>query len=300
VTAVIAPIDELANAKGTSSFNHPTQAVPRKSRCLRLVLASGVALLLSTFPAHSDYRKGLQLYLADDIDGAVQEFQQAAEEKRYEGYQDVIRSMQGIRNKNANEDASAKILRLLGRAAEEGSAESQWLMSRLWKTFVQNLYLDEQLRWLVLAANGGHKDAAWALWFEASAATPASGKWLIRAAELGHTKAQTTIMRYYYYGASGLVEQNEKEAFRFAKLLGEKREPEGMAWLGYFYAGGKGVEQNISEAVQWLRNAWDAGYRNFPGPDTLIRLHELGLVPSASADEVASWREHSLPRRIID
>jgi len=284
-----------------SSLSYSAFARIRKTIWSQLFL--GIAFLGLTSSAYCDYRKGLELYRSGDVSKAVREFRKASESKRFEGYQDVIREMAKL-ERSPDVASNLAILRTLGIAAEKGPPETQWWMSRLWNRFGGDMPTrdPERVRWLTLAANGGYAEAAWDLWREPPMWWDGGARdvrWLKRAAELGHEEAQLALASAYIRGSEHL-ERNVKEAMRWARIRAAKGDAFGLASAGYLYSRLSPEERDSSEAVVWLRKAWDAGFRTWPVPHALVQLYDEKAVTDATEEEVTAWRAASRVRVIVD
>jgi uncharacterized protein len=77
-------------------------------------------------------------------------------------------------------------------------------------------------------------------------------------AEAGDPAAQTNI-GYLYYEGKG-VSQNLQEAIKWYKMAATKNYPDACFNLGVAYSEGQGVERDPAEALRWYQIAADAGY----------------------------------------
>lgn len=93
-------------------------------------------------------------------------------------------------------------------------------------------------------------------------------KWYLKAAQADYVPA----MRITAYMYAGLVEENLPESFSWYLKAAELGEKKSACEVAKYYALGKGVEKNLSEADKWLATLDDKDYR--------ATLHEL-----ANADE---------------
>lgn len=84
-----------------------------------------------------------------------------------------------------------------------------------------------------------------------------SAKWMERAAENGHAKAQ------FLHGVNLLlgdgVEQDAKAAVAWFRKAAENGDDGGQYQLGWCYGEGVGVEKDYGKAVEWLRKAAASG-----------------------------------------
>jgi TPR repeat protein len=137
-------------------------------------------------------------------------------------------------------------------AAEQGHAESQYLLSTLYET-----------------GNGVLQDDAEA------------AQWARRAAEQGHADAQASVS-YRHYGAGEL-----EEAFAWCQRAADSK----LAWaeynLGLMYRKGEGVAQSDAEAAYWYRRAAVQGHAE--AQQRLADLYSLGCGMPRSYVMAAEW-----------
>ena len=67
------------------------------------------------------------------------------------------------------------------------------------------------------------------------------------------SSVNNTIKRADLY----LMNDNVEEAFSLIDRLLEQEEPRGAAWVGRQYRDGKGVQQDLDKAAEWMRKAAD-------------------------------------------
>ena len=82
-------------------------------------------------------------------------------------------------------------------------------------------------------------------------------RWLRKAAEQGHPKAQVLLGVMYVEGRG--VAHDEREAGRCWHKAAEQGDDEAQYCLGFLYEKGRGVAQDDSEAVRWYRKAAEQG-----------------------------------------
>jgi TPR repeat protein len=88
-------------------------------------------------------------------------------------------------------------------------------------------------------------------------------KWLRKAAERNHVKAQTMLGNCYsfeegdYFGEG--VTKDYKEAVKWYCKAADKNDSGAEFRLGYCYREGKGVAKDYKEAVKWFRKAAEHG-----------------------------------------
>lgn len=111
---------------------------------------------------------------------------------------------------------------------------------------------------------------------------PSEGaKWLARAGDQNHRKAQLALL-YMYYKGSG-VSQNYTEALKWARKTAEQGDAGAMVVVGEFYQKGYGTSQNYNEAANWYRRAADKG--DARGQTSLAALHVTGRGVARDYDE---------------
>lgn len=87
--------------------------------------------------------------------------------------------------------------------------------------------------------------------------------WLLKAANLGHTKAETAAGEFYYHGNNGFG-QNYHESLKWYKRVATKGAETTHAAaqynIGLFYLYGYGVEVDRKEAKRWFEKSATNGY----------------------------------------
>jgi len=78
-------------------------------------------------------------------------------------------------------------------------------------------------------------------------------KWLRRAAEQGHTRAQASVGYWYYMGRGLLENIDHKEAVNWFRKAAEKGHAESQYTLGVMYLNGLGVGFNVVMADMYFR-----------------------------------------------
>ena len=84
-----------------------------------------------------------------------------------------------------------------------------------------------------------------------------SVKWLWKAADQGHARAQTRLGYSYAYGEG--VTQSHPEAVKWYRLAADQGDARAQYNLGVMYANGKGVTQSYPEAAKLFRLAAEKG-----------------------------------------
>ena len=85
-------------------------------------------------------------------------------------------------------------------------------------------------------------------------------RWLRRAADAGHVRAQNNLGMMYDKGDG--VPQDQKEAAAWYRKAAEKGHAPSQFDLGLMYTNGEGVAKDHAEAVKWLRKAAKQGHVN--------------------------------------
>lgn len=73
--------------------------------------------------------------------------------------------------------------------------------------------------------------------------------------------------------------------------LAEKDQAEAQYYLGLMHLNGQGVEQNVQEALPWLRKAALGGVMDAAA--TLGKMYASGLGVKMDMDEAAKWIERA-------
>lgn len=79
--------------------------------------------------------------------------------------------------------------------------------------------------------------------------------WYSRAAEQGDANAELALSGWYLTGAEGVLRQNDKEAYLWARKSAERGLPKAEYAVGYYTETGVGVVSNLEEAKQWYLKA---------------------------------------------
>lgn len=83
--------------------------------------------------------------------------------------------------------------------------------------------------------------------------------WYTRAAEQGHAEAELALSGWYLTGAENILEQNDREAFLWAKKSAEQEFPNAQYAVAYFYEVGLGTEESMDIAIKWYARAAENG-----------------------------------------
>lgn len=95
-------------------------------------------------------------------------------------------------------------------------------------------------------------------------------KWLTKAAESGHAKAQLELGMLYFGYVSNDDVLDFKQAGHWLQQAAEQGEVDAQYVLGEMYADGRGVIQDYVQAATWLKRAAQAGH--------LDAMYSLGMM----------------------
>jgi TPR repeat protein len=110
-------------------------------------------------------------------------------------------------------------------------------------------------------------------------------KWYLKAAEQGHTQAQTNLGVLYSKGR--WVERDYKEAVRWYRKAAGQGYARAQTNLGVMYEKGQGVEQDYEEAVRWYRKAAEQTYAH--AQFNLGLMYSNGQGVEQDYDEAVRW-----------
>ena len=99
---------------------------------------------------------------------------------------------------------------------------------------------------------------------------PEAAKWYLKAAELGHSGAQSSLSALYFRGAG--VPQDDAEALKWARMAADQGFAEAQANIGYLYHIGRALPQNHAEAEKWYLMAANQNF--FNAMMQLAKLHD--------------------------
>lgn len=149
---------------------------------------------------------------------------------------------------------------------------------------------EEALKWLIKAAEKGHTNAQFHLGIMYDKGQgmekpnhQEAVKWYIEAAKKDHTDAQNNLGVIYWEGREGDVPQDYKKAFRFLFVAGKKGDALAQNNLAIMYDEGKGVERNFRKADRlWLLAAQQ-------GDTTAMENFWRKSMLMSSKDEIMYW-----------
>ncbi|ORX62947.1 HCP-like protein, partial [Hesseltinella vesiculosa] len=84
--------------------------------------------------------------------------------------------------------------------------------------------------------------------------------WYAKAASQGHLEAGLALSGWYLTGAPGIMPQDDREAYLWAKKIAEQGYPKGQFACGYYCETGIGVRRNLDEAIFWYQQAAGQNY----------------------------------------
>ena len=186
------------------------------------VLLAGI---LTTLPANAKFEDGVQAYLAQDYDAALDAWRPLAEDGHAEAQFGVGLCYENGRSVERNLALAAVWYH---KAAEQGLDEAQFNLG--------NLYLN---------AEGVPQDLVEAV------------HWYRRAAEQGMPHAQVNL-GYSYETGSG-VAKNAEKAVSWYRRAAEQNFSQAQYYLGAAYERGSGVEEDLPVAAAWYQRAADQG-----------------------------------------
>ena len=162
---------------------------------------------------------------------------------------------------------------LLQKGAEEGHADSQFLLGELYR-YGWGVKQDGERAFQAYhsAAVQGHVEAQLRLAWDCYGCgigvqkdKQLELKWMRAAAEQGHPEAQYVIGSYYEDGVrvgfDDLVISNAVKAFEWYEKAAEQGYAEGQYHLGQCYEKGKIVKKNLRQAKKWYRKAAKQGHK---------------------------------------
>eukprot|EP00475_Leptophrys_vorax_P042072 TRINITY_DN79396_c0_g1_i1.p1 TRINITY_DN79396_c0_g1~~TRINITY_DN79396_c0_g1_i1.p1 ORF type:complete len:244 (+),score=70.30 TRINITY_DN79396_c0_g1_i1:200-931(+) len=111
---------------------------------------------------------------------------------------------------------------------------------------------------------------------------------LLKAAEMGHTKAALRVAYCYDVGTG--VKQDAVLAAKWYRAAAES-EPKAQFSLGLCYAKGLGLARDDKEAVHWFRRAADAGYER--ALYNLGYCYEMGTGVERDTDKALEYYQQA-------
>ncbi len=138
-------------------------------------------------------------------------------------------------------------------------------------------------------ADKGFAPAQYALGYRYEHSVPAdyqqAAAWYRKAAEQGHTDAQTNLGFLYEMGNG--VAQDYKQAVEWYRNAAEQGNAGAQAHLGLLYHEGRGLPQDYKQAVEWYRKAAEQG--SAVAQFNLGGLYESGYGVPQDYEEAYFW-----------
>ncbi len=117
-------------------------------------------------------------------------------------------------------------------------------------------------------------------------------KWLTKAAEQGHLKAQLKLANHYYYAGDAY----QTEAAKWYEKAGHNGAPEGQFFIAkQLYADGKGSRDNKTKAMQWLEKAKAQGLDDYQFSEL---YDKLGIELKAKSGDAEALYQLGLQQAI--
>ena len=192
----------------------------------------------------------------------------------------------GVAEYNAGRFAEAAAS--FGRAAEQGHAESQYILSTMHDACKGVARDDaEAARWERVAAEQGHVYAQANLSFRCYSAGDLAGAfaWCERAADGELAWAQYNLGLMYQKGEG--VARSEAEAAHWYRLAASQGFAEAQLRLADLYYLGQGMPRNYTQAAVWYRRAAEQG--NARAQFQLGHLYDVGLGVEHDYTQYRSW-----------
>jgi uncharacterized protein len=201
-----------------------------------------------------------------------------------------------IKGENATQDTVQEGIKLLRKAAKQGSVAAQCNLGLRYSNGygVPKDYV-EAVRWYRLAAEQGEPMAQYNLGDCYKYGNGVrmnmneSVKWFRKAAEQGQVLAQFYLGVYYedIYSRKSGDEQDMQEALRWFRLAANQGLAEAQFNIGVFYMQGEGLEKNMYKAVEWFRLAANQGHAR--AEYFLGMCYERGWGVEKNIQEAIKW-----------
>ncbi len=155
----------------------------------------------------------------------------------------------------------------LSKKANEGDLDAQF---ELGSFFLRGLGAGEDLeykgvRWILLAAEGGHAQAQYMMGYNCLSGQGGTEKtdfkaleWFRRSASQGAPLALLQMGMIFYHGSLGVL-QSDDEAYEFFSKAAKTLTPQADYYLGFMYEYGRGVSRSLKEAKEHYRIAEEFG-----------------------------------------
>lgn len=90
--------------------------------------------------------------------------------------------------------------------------------------------------------------------------------WYSRAAVQEEHQSELALSGWYLTGSEGIMQQNDTEAYLWARKAAQARLPKAEYAMGYFTEVGIGCPSNLEEAKKWYQSAASEFYKTTPLP----------------------------------
>ena len=149
--------------------------------------------------------------------------------------------------------------------ANSGDAEAQFILGTM---YVRGKEVEKDINqaiiWFTKAAQQGHSYAQTALgmiyYYKDSGVKQDINKaikWFMKAADQGNSAAQVHLGLIYVEGED--IKQDYNEAMKWFRKAALSGNPKAQFNLGLMYAKGTGVKQDLNEAKKWFKKAAEQG-----------------------------------------
>lgn len=181
------------------------------------------------------------------------------------------------------------------RHANEGDAESQFMLGRMYETGKQvEKDRTHAVTWYRNAASQGHRDAQYRLALSliyglgTEKNVVQGGEWLHKAAAQKHEVA-TRVINYFTSPESGAVNYNCSLAFAWYLERALKGDGDAQLSVGYILENGWGVYQNVNEARQWFLKSEASGTKGASGQLRQMKISQFeGELPKQRTPTVSN------------
>lgn len=187
---------------------------------------------------------------------------------------------------------------LTRKAAEQGYPVAQFNLSY---AYAQGDGVEkneeEALHWMVMAAKGGYERAIPILQrqeqimeqLKSRRQDTATLESDLTAAQSGNAKAQCELAMRYEDGRG--VDRNMSRAIEWYRKSAEGGYREAQGYLGVIYDKGRGTKQDDAEAIRWYRKAGEQGLGQAQYNLGIFHLYGRGL--EANKEEARKWFERA-------
>lgn len=201
-----------------------------------------------------------------------------------------------------SEDAHAKQITYLRKAAELGDADAQNQLGFCYYIGdgIEQNY-EEAVKWFQKAAEQGnakaqnHLGICYAEGHGVERHLAESIKWFQKAAVKGETRARYNL-GFYYDGGFGMEVDHYMAAFWY-RMAAEQGEAKAQYNLGVCYGRGDGVPQNYEEAVKWFQKSAEQG--EVHAQYAIGGCYEKGFGVEIDYDEATYWYQKAAEQGFV-